>query len=307
MADIILIGILSVALGLLVVLLVAVSMMYSQLGRVQQQVDEAAGSARTLAPVVSSLHESVTQISASAAEIKTLGMRYKETERLTRKVHDVLLGSYSKGRSGEKMLASLMSELIKIGYVRANEAFGSRVVEYAVCFDDGRLLAVDSKVVSTRDVTRFFADECTEDEKIHLADKICKDAKKKVDEVAKYIDTKKTLPFAVMAVPDSVFEIISSIIPLAIRKNVIVTGYLSVPQLITYFVRIHSFYRTDEDTLALQEKIFEVNQILGRFDESYFSNRFEKPLRIISNASGEVQDVIRAAHKVSVKQGEPKP
>jgi len=49
-------------------------------------------------------------------------------------------------------------------------------------------------------------------------------------------------------------------VPKAVRKNVIIAGYSSVPQLIVYFIRIHSFYAIEEDVAELKDRLMAIQQ-----------------------------------------------
>lgn len=265
---------------------------YTKIEALQGEIQTVSKPAETLGGVVSSLHQSITDISTSAEKIKILGEKYSETEKLTKTIHSILIGSYSKGKTGENMLRHLMNELMNLGYIKTNERFGSKVVEYCVDFKDGKVLAIDSKVVSTEDIERFYDEDTSEEERGKLRRKIKHDIKRKIDEVAQYIEIPKTLPCAVMAVPDAAIEMASDIIPRAIDKNVIVVGYSAVPQLITYFVKIHGFYAIEESVEELQEKIIMISQEIGKLDDNFFANRLERPLQTIQNATTEIKTTI---------------
>jgi DNA anti-recombination protein RmuC len=233
---------------------------------------------------VASLGSEIGKISVQAEKIATLGQRYEEAERLTKDIHSILIGSYSKGKAGEEALRRSMGELMKMGYVKAKQPIGGGVVEYAISFKDGTLVAIDSKVVSTEEITGLFDDSLSADDRSKLADKIRRKVREKIPEVQKYIDPPRTLPLAIMCVPDSVVEIVSEVIPEAVQRKVILLGYAAVPQLIGYFVQIHGFYAIQEDVAELRDRISKAEQEVSRLDERFFANRFEKPLGTVNGA-----------------------
>jgi DNA anti-recombination protein RmuC len=247
---------------------------------------------------VGNLSQSIVNIGTQAMKIETLGKKYEETEALTRRMYNIMIGSYEKGKSGENYLRNMMNELMKIGMVRQNVPIGGKVVEYCVIFDDGKLLAIDSKVVATRDVEALFDEKASDKDRDILRKKIRTALGKKVEEVCKYIDPQKTLPCAVMAIPDSLVDLSSEIVPDAVRKNVMVAGYSAVPQLIVYFIRIHGFYAIEEDVAELKDRLMTIQQEISKLDDKFFANRFEKPMTMLTNATLRVRQIITSVSGV---------
>jgi DNA anti-recombination protein RmuC len=287
----------------LVGLIVVIGLLLWKFGSLQKIVTEigveiktASAPAQALGNVVAGVNQSVTslgsqitQISVQAEKIATLGQRYEEAERLTKDIHSVLIGSYTKGKAGEEMLRRVMVDLIKIGLVKTDQPIRNGVVEYAISFKDSKLLAIDSKVVSTEELAVLFDEKLASEERSRLTDKLRRKVRDKISEVENYIDPPKTLPLAVMAVPDSVMEMVTEVIPEAVARNIILIGYSAVPQLITYFVRIHEFYAIEEDVAALQEKISKAKHEISRLDDKFFQNQFDKPLGTLGRAVNRVK------------------
>jgi DNA anti-recombination protein RmuC len=113
------------------------------------------------------------------------------------------------------------------------------------------MLAIDSKMVATAEVERLHGDSISEAERSELADQLVSQILGKIDEVASYIDPGRTVPFAVMAIPDSIIEHGTSLVGEASRRNVIVLGYSSVPPLIEYFYKVHSAYAVQQDAALI--------------------------------------------------------
>jgi DNA anti-recombination protein RmuC len=186
----------------------------------------------------------------------------------------------------------MMNELMKIGLVRQNIPICTNIVEYAVVFNDGKLLPIDSKVVATNDVETLLDEKTTEEGREVLRKKIKGALANKVNEVCKYIDPKSTLPCAVMAIPDSVVSLTSDIVPEAVRKNIMIAGYSAVPQLIVYYIRIHGFYSIKEDVAEMKERLESIHQEVGKLDDRFFSNRFERPMGTLNKSILEVRQVV---------------
>jgi DNA anti-recombination protein RmuC len=246
----------------------------------------------TLGKSITDITKSIGDIGTQATKIETLGKKYEETEALTRRMYSIMIGSYEKGRSGENYLRNMMNELMKIGLVRENVRIGTKLVEYCVVFGDGKLLAIDSKVVATKDVESLFDEETSDEDRDTLKKKIRNALGKKVEEVCQYIDPQTTLPCAVMAIPDSLVDLSSDIVPEAVRMNVMIAGYSAVPQLIVYFIRIHGFYAIEEDVATLKDRLMAIQQEVSRLDDDFFANRLERPVKMLTNASLQMRQIV---------------
>jgi len=279
--------------------LAKISGLKKAMGDMKSKIDVLSAPADTLTQVATALQQNVGTLSQSignigkqAMKIEMLGKKYEETEALTRRMYSIMIGSYEKGRSGENYLRNMMNELMKIGLVRENVPIGSKVVEYCVVFDDGKLLAIDSKVVATQDVEALFDEETPDKDRETLRKNIRNALKKKVEEVCQYIDPQNTLPCSVMAIPDSLVDLSSEIVPEAVRKNVLVAGYSAVPQLIVYFIRVHGFYAIEEDVAELKDRLMSIQQEVSKLDDKFFANRFERPVRMLTNATLRVRQTV---------------
>jgi DNA anti-recombination protein RmuC len=300
---------LGIALFSLIVLIWAltrISDLRKAMGDVKSKIDMMTAPAQTLTQVTTALQEnigtlgksvtditkSIGDISEQATKIETLGKKYEETEKLTRSMYSIMIGSYEKGKSGENYLRNMMNELMKIGLVRENVSIGNKVVEYCVVFNDGKLLPIDSKVVSTRDAEALFDEETSEKDRETLGKKIKDALGKKLIEVCQYIDPQTTLPCAVMAIPDSLVDLSSDIVPEAVKRNILVAGYSAVPQLIVYFIRIHGFYSIKEDVAELNDRLTAIHQEVSKLDDNYFAHRFERPVKMLTNATLDLRQIV---------------
>jgi len=295
---VLLIGV-SFLIALVVWALTKVSSLRKTVEDMKSKIDIMSAPAETLTQVTTGLQQNIVTLSQSignisqqAAKIETLGQKYEQTETLTRRMYNIMIGSYEKGKSGENYLRNMMNELMKIGLVRENVPIGNKVVEYCVVFTDGKLLAIDSKIVATSDVEALFDEKTSDKDRDTVKKNVRNTLRKKVEEVCQYIDPQNTLPCAVMAIPDSLVDLSSEIVPEAVKKNVLVAGYSAVPQLIVYFIRIHGFYAIEEDVAELNDRLMAIQQEISKLDDKFFANRFEKPMGMLTNATLKVRQTI---------------
>lgn len=273
--------------------------MQKALNEMRIQVTAASAPVQALGPVVAGVNQAVAglgseikAVSLQAEKLASIGERYEEAERLTQEIHSVLVGSYSKGKAGEEALRSSMIHLVKTGQVKTGQPLGSGIVEYAIVFRDGKMLPVDSKVVSTDEINALCDDKMNADDRAKSINKIKTGVRQKIPEVQKYIEPPSTLPMAVMALPDSIMDVVSDLIPEAMERNVILLGYSAVPQLIGYFMRIHESYTVEQDVATLKEKISVVQQDLSQLDDKFFRNHIQKPLGTLDLAFDKMRSLV---------------
>ena len=270
------------------------------LNEMRLQITAASAPVQALGPVVAGVNQAVVglgseikAVSLQAEKIASYGERYVEAEKLTKDIHSVLIGgSYSKGKAGEEALRRSMIHLVKTGQVKTGQPLGGGVVEYAIVFRDGKMLAVDSKVVSTDEVNALSDEGMSGEDRAKAINKIKTSVRQKIPEVQKYIEPPRTLPMSVLALPDSIMDVVSDLIPEAMERNVILLGYSAVPQLIGYFVRIHESYTVEQDVATLKEKISIVQQELSTLDDKFFRNHIQKPLGTIDGAFDRLRSVV---------------
>jgi DNA anti-recombination protein RmuC len=184
-----------------------------------------------------------------------------------------------------------MSEFIKVGWVKAKQPIGGGEVEYAICFEDGRMIAVDSKVASTKELAALSDDSLTQEARVELKNNVLGEIRKKIADVGKYIDPDRTLPFAVMALPDSNLDVVAELIPEAGEKNILILGYSAVPQLVSYFRKVYGFYKGTEKIEDVRKTLSSVQHEVDRLSPSFFQGHFERPIGTLEKAVRTVENV----------------
>jgi DNA anti-recombination protein RmuC len=293
---------LAVVAGLVVVIAIVLwkfGSLQKAMAEMTVDVKTASAPAQALGAVVASVNDTVAnlglgikEISLQAEKIATLSQRYDETEKRTKDIHSILIGSYSKGKGGEEALEHVMGLLAASGWVKAKQPIGAGIVEYAIVFRDGKTLPIDSKVVSTKELSALSDEKLSPEERSRLRHEIKQQVRQKIPQVQKYIQQPSTVPLAVMALPDSVMEIVYDLIPEAAQRNVMLLGYSAVPQLITSFVRIYDLYAIEEDAAQLKDKISQVHLEISKLDDKFFQNKFQRPLGTLGSGVNTIRDAL---------------
>jgi hypothetical protein len=98
-------------------------------------------------------------------------------------LHDVMVGSKTKGEAGERLLKSMLQPIVDNGFIEANLEIPDRktVVEFGFKIDDNLYVPIDSKWDGQ--------------------------PRKNIDDMKdKYIGAKNTAPYGILSVPDKNFE-----------------------------------------------------------------------------------------------------
>lgn len=268
---------------------------------------------QALSPIVANVDKAVKDLSSGinniglqAEKIATLGQKYDEIEKYVKHTDSILARPSTKGKAGEELLGYIMGPLVEMGLVRADVPIGGGKVEYAALFNDGKILPIDSKVVSTDDLVTLRDEKTSPEDRSKLESKIRTAVREKMGVVQKYIDPDKTVRLAVLALPDSLMDTANELVPEAIKRNVILTGYSAVPRLIQYFVRIHGLYAIKEDITALMTRISKAQQEISALDDKFFQSSFENPVRklgagvnVVKRALSEITDALTIRREAS--------
>ncbi len=256
------------------------------------EVKSVSPSVQLLGQFATDLGQKVDTVCREVGKMEEHGRRYDELEKDVRNIHNVLVGSYTKGKAGEQALEAALELLSKMGRVKTKVPLGGGIVEYAVVLDDGKVLPIDSKVVANKEVERLHDNETKPDEKAELEKTIRKRVQGKMAEVQKYIDPEKTSPMAVLALPDSVMGSMTDLVPEATSRNIILLGYSGIPQLIPYFIKIYGSYAVAKDAKKLQQSIEKIQQDLNSLNDEFFFNHFKKPLTTLDGAYKTAEKVV---------------
>jgi len=257
-------------------------------------------SLRGLADVAQGLQGRIAAAQRELAEVKALEQaRTRQLERASdslRRLEVVVAGSGSRGAAGENILARALAQLPP-DLLATNAAFGGRVVEYALRLPGGALLPIDSKWTSAASLERL---ETTDDpaERRRLLDLVARDVRARVREMAKYVDSERTLSLAVLAVPDAVHAACPETHAEGWREGVLVVPYsLALPFVLTLYrfaVRFGS--APDADAGERRARLARAGESLRRLDET-LEGRLSRAIVQVSNARDDMRVDLAAARR----------
>jgi DNA recombination protein RmuC len=248
-------------------------------------------SLRGLADVAQGLQGRIAAAQRDLAEVKALERSRARQMDLTsdslRRLETIVAGSSSRGAAGENILSRALAQLPP-DLLETNAAFGGRVVEYALRLPDGRLLPVDSKWTSAESLDRL---ETTDDpaQRRRLQDAIARDVRARIREMARYLDSERTLSLAVLAVPDAVHAATPETHAEGWRDGVLVVPYsLVLPFLLTLYrfaVRLAAL--PGADAAERGARLERVGEGLRRLDETVEGRLSRALVRSLSTIEAE--------------------
>ncbi len=137
------------------------------------------------------------------ADLQNFTTQLTKLDAELRKVTGVLAGRGSGG-AGENIVREAL-QLFPQEWVRTHVQIGGNDVEFGLVLFDKRVVPIDSKFAATELLEQLEVAP-NESDKQRLARQIEDRVLKRASEVGKYIDPSVTTPFAICAVPDSVYR-----------------------------------------------------------------------------------------------------
>ncbi|HZD59846.1 MAG TPA: DNA recombination protein RmuC [Anaerolineae bacterium] len=213
----------------------------------------------------------------------------EENRRMVKRLESVIIGSYSKGQAGENILNEIF-KLFPREMIAHNFNVNGKVVEFGLVLSDKRVLPIDSKWPATNLVIALDEEK---DEKVRLGiiAQIEKEVGRRVKEVCQYINPDVTVPWAVAAVPDSVFSVCKRSYLDSYKRQVILMSYsMTIPYILTFY-SLHLQYSRSVDMENLQSHLITIGRQLSEM-EQILENKIARGSAMISNAYIEYKQVI---------------
>ena len=204
----------------------------------------------------------------------------------------IIAGTQSKGSAGENIVEEVFAKLPIEWQVR-NFNVNGKTVEFGLRLPNNLVLPIDSKWPATHLLEQFAAAHDPEEQK-RLKGEIEKSILQKAKEVGKYIDPDLTMPFGIAVVPDSVFDLSSSVLADVYKLNVVLVSY---SMLIPYLMLVLQTTLKTMQTVDMQKLDAYLqavqNSIQAMQDE--LDGRFAKALTMLANSRDDMRAQIGKA------------
>lgn len=233
----------------------------------------------------------------------------EEMQGATRRIEAVLVGSRSRGESGENILSEAFKQF-PAGMIDYNFKVKGKPVEYALILSNQKRLPIDSKWPA-EDLLKKLAQETDLAKKLEIEAEIEKLILKKVKEVTQYIDPVSTTPQAIAAVPDAVFSACKKAHIEAYKDRVLLMPYsMTIPYILALY-NLYLQYSRSIEIENLEGYLSLIDKHVSEIDKT-LENSISRGATMISNAYqdckksiGEIRGAI--AYLKAVPAGQEKP
>lgn len=270
----------------------------AQLGNLRQDLDRSAGSLvqqtfrvqEVLQRDMAKAHELVVEL---RAELGARRRRDEEIGRAVRHLELVLAGSPGKGAAGEGILdeafAAFPPEMIE-----RNFRVRGKVVEYALVLWGGeRRMPIDSKWPATDALERLTSSDDPAERRRAVAE-LRGEMRRKVREVAQYLDPLVTTDKAIAAIPDSVYPYCGELAFEAFRQGVIIMPYsMTVPYVLNLY-NLHLKYSQSISYDVLSDALSDIGRNVEALEKS-LEDRLRRGATMVGNA---YDDAMRIAAQI---------
>jgi DNA recombination protein RmuC len=240
------------------------------------------GSTSTLQTELSRALEGLTELRAQATERAKIDQQVGES---VRRLETILAGTHSKGAAGENILELVFAKLPPEWQVR-NFQVGAKTVEFALRLPNNRLLPIDSKWPATDLIEQLAV--CRDPIKRQdLKSQIEGTVRLKAREVRKYLHPDYTVNFGIAAIPDSAYDVCSSMHAECFQNSVVLVAYsMFVPYLLLVFqMALASSQHIDMERLASYLSSAEDGV---RNAQAELEGRHARALSMLSNSGAEL-------------------
>ncbi len=202
------------------------------IGELESKITESAfGVREKFAEGIMGLEKEVATLRTGFEEQKDLQKWLRDS---TSRIEGVLTGT-KKGATGENILGNMLHQL-PLSMVECNLSIGGKPVEYAFVLPNKKKLPLDCKFPASELLERIASQpDGVGSNELHkeLESRVMS----QVENVRKYIDPPQTMDFALMAVPDSAFGILSiQRLYEAYKRSVLILSYsMTVPYLLSMY------------------------------------------------------------------------
>jgi DNA recombination protein RmuC len=255
------------------------SMLQNNLRGVETKIVETTGNVTTT--LAKDLSDARRIIEGLKTEYESRKKMEEDVQTATHKIEAILVGSRSRGESGENILRDAFKHFPP-GMIDYNFKVKGKPVEYALILTNKKRLPIDSKWPAV-DLLDRITQETDPAKKKELIDGVEKALLLKVKEVVHYIDPTTTLSWVIAAVPDAVFTLCRKAHIEAFRVNVILMPYsMTIPYILGLY-KLHFEYSRSIDIENLESYLNKVEQSLDGVDRT-LENSVARGATMVNNA-----------------------
>lgn len=213
----------------------------------------------------------------------------EEMRHIVHKVENVLVGSRSRGESGENILQDAFRQFPP-GMIDYNFKVRGKTVEYALILPNQKRLPIDSKWPAYELINRL-SEETESSKRKELEEEVERIVIRKVKEVSEYIDPATTTGLAIAALPDAILNVCRKAYVEAFRNRILLMSYSMA---ISYILALYNLYLQHSrsiDIENLENYLSQIERCIEKIDEE-LENSISRGATMVSNAYSECKRLL---------------
>ena len=215
--------------------------------------------------------------------------RESENFQSLKRLESVIAGSKQKGIAGENILREALS-IFPPDMIQTNFKIKGKEVEFGLVLSNKKVMPIDSKWPSTELLEAVSKEE--DPVKLErLMHQVQKEVAKRVSEISQYLDPSTTTPWAIGAIPDSMYSLCRDAHLSAYSKNVILVSYSMLLPYLLMFFSLHLQYASSMDVENLSYYLIDIKRNIEQMRE-ILENRIERARALLSSASDEYRQIL---------------
>ncbi len=215
--------------------------------------------------------------------------REAENFQSLKRLESIIAGSKQKGIAGENILREALS-IFPPDMIETNFKVKGKEVEFGLVLSNKKVMPIDSKWPST-DLLESVSSEEDPAELEKLMHKVQKEVAKRVSEISQYLDPNTTTPWAIGAIPDSMYSFCRDAHITAYSKNVILVSYSMLLPYLLMFFSLHLQYSSSIDMENLSHYLIDIKRNIEQMGE-ILENRVERARSLLTSASEDYRQIL---------------
>jgi len=228
--------------------------------------------------------------------VESIGQQYEASQKREvenfqslKRLENVIAGSKQKGIAGENILKEALS-IFPPDMIETNFKVRGKEVEFGLVLSDKKVMPIDSKWPST-ELLESISEEEDPAKLERLMHRVQKEVAKRVSEISQYLDPNTTTPWAIGAIPDSVYSLCRDAHISAYSKNVILVSYSMLLPYLLMFFSLHLQYSSSIDMENLAHYLIDIKRNIEQMGE-ILENRVERARALLTSASEEYRQIL---------------
>jgi DNA recombination protein RmuC len=228
--------------------------------------------------------------------VESIGQQYEVSQKREaenfqslKRLESVIAGSKQKGIAGENILREGLS-IFPPDMIVTNFKVRGKEVEFGLILSNKKVMPIDSKWPSTELLESVSKEE--DPVKLErLMHRVQKEVARRVSEISQYLDPNTTTPWAIGAIPDSMYSLCRDAHISAYSKNVILVSYSMLLPYLLMFFSLHLQYASSIDMENLAHYLIDIKRNIEQMGE-ILENRVERARALLSSASEEYRQIL---------------